>query len=184
MSASGEPADPPVEPQGTVARCAVWLMSAANAVSTAWIIVIMLLIVADVLGRELFLLPIVGVHEMVGFSIVGIVFLQAAHANLRGRMIRSDGLVTSIGLRRPRVQAGFDLLAHLLGAILSVALVFAIWPRMARAFARDELQGIPGHFTLPVWPMLALIVFGSAMLALSFLMAALVAWRRLRQVPS
>ncbi|MDP6814497.1 MAG: TRAP transporter small permease, partial [Alphaproteobacteria bacterium] len=49
------------------------LTGAMNAVGTAWIFVLMVLINADVLGREAFAAPVRGVTELVSLSIVGIV---------------------------------------------------------------------------------------------------------------
>ena len=44
--------------------------------------------------------PVLGVTEIVSQSIVGIVFLQLADAQRRGRMIRSDIILAGL-LRRP-----------------------------------------------------------------------------------
>ena len=49
-----------------------------NAIGTLWIFMLMLLISADVLGRELLGTPIRGVTEIISLSIVAIVFLQLA----------------------------------------------------------------------------------------------------------
>ena len=65
-----------------LSRATVAIMRLANVVATLWIILLMLLIVGDILGRELFGNPIAGVPEMVKFSIVGIVFLQISHSSL------------------------------------------------------------------------------------------------------
>ncbi|MCV0393781.1 MAG: TRAP transporter small permease [Rhizobiaceae bacterium] len=156
------------------------ITSLANVVATTWILLIMVLIVADVVGRNAFLSPIAGVPEMVKFSIVGIVFLQVAHTHASGEMIRSDGLLEIIGRTRPRLAAAFDLVAQLLGVVFTVLLAWTVWPRMVRAFGRGEMEGVAGHFELPVWPFHLIIVAGSVLLALSFAAQAWVAWTRLR----
>ncbi|MGX1307213.1 TRAP-type mannitol/chloroaromatic compound transport system permease small subunit [Amorphus suaedae] len=159
------------------------VMSLTNVLATTWILLLMVLIVADVVGRNAFLSPIAGVPEMVKYSIVGIVFLQVAHTHWKGQMIRSDGLLSVVAARRPRLAAGFDLVAQLIGAGFTVALAWAVWPKMIRAFERGEMEGVSGHFTMPVWPFLAIIVLGSALLALSFLLSAGIAARRLSARP-
>lgn len=156
------------------------LIAAANAVATVWIILLMLLIVADVFSRNAFLAPIAGVPEMVKYSIVGIVFLQIAHTHATGQMIRSEGMLEFFAPRRPRLAASLDLIAQLAGAALTLTLAVAVWPRLETAFARGEYEGAAGHFTLPVWPFFALTILGSALLAVSFLIAALRAWRRMQ----
>ena len=160
-----------------------FVMSLTNVVATTWILLLMVLIVADVVGRNAFLSPIAGVPEMVKYSIVGIVFLQVAHTHWKGQMIRSDGLLALMGERRPRLAAGFDLVAQLVGVGFTADLAWAVWPKVIRAFERGEMEGVSGHFTMPVWPFLAIIVIGSVLLSLSFLLSAAIAARRLAARP-
>ncbi len=155
-------------------------MSLANVVATAWILVMMTLLLCDIIGRDVFGAPIAGVPEMVKFSIVGIVFLQVAHTHRKGEMIRSDGLLGVISAAMPRFGALLDLLAIFAGAGVSLLLAWAVWPKALRAFHRGEMEGIAGHFQMPVWPFLTIVAVGSALLALSFLLDLPEAARRLR----
>lgn len=156
-------------------------MSLANVAATAWILTLMLLILADVIGRNLLLAPVAGVPEMVKYSIVGIVFLQIAHTHRRGEMIRSDGLLGLAMARRPRLGAAMDLFAQLAGCAISLLLARAVWPKATRAFSRGEMEGVAGHFQMPVWPFLAIVSAGAALLAISFALSAWRAARRLRE---
>jgi len=156
------------------------VMSLTNVVATTWILLIMVLIVADVIGRNAFLHPIAGVPEMVKFSIVGIVFLQVAHTHWKGQMIRSDGLLEIVARSRPRLAAAFDLVTQLLGVGFTIVLAWTVWPHMMRAYERGEMEGVSGHFTLPVWPFLLIIAGGSVLLGLSFLRSAVIAMQRIR----
>ena len=61
--------------------------------ASIWIFCLMLLICADIFGRTIFNSPVQGVAEIVANSIVAIVFLQAAHALMSGRMTRTDLLI-------------------------------------------------------------------------------------------
>ncbi|CUH64669.1 TRAP-type C4-dicarboxylate transport system, small permease component [Thalassovita gelatinovora] len=162
-------------------KAAVSLMRVANVVATLWIFGLMVLIVTDILGRELFGHPIAGVPEMVKYSIVGIVFLQIAHTHRAGQMIRSDGILGMIRKVRPRLAAAMDLAAQICGAGFAATLGWAVWPKAVRAYERGELEGISGHFTMPVWPFLGLIVLGSALLSVSFLMSAAAALQQARK---
>lgn len=154
------------------------IMGAANIVATLWILGLMILIVCDILGREAFGQPIAGVPEMVMFSIVGIVFLQIAHTHRNGEMIRSDGILTAVRNKWPRTGLAMDIVAQLCGALFTSTLAWAVWPKVVRAYERGELSGVQGHFTLPVWPFMSLIVLGSSLLALSFLLAALAEFQK------
>lgn len=153
-------------------RVAGVVMGAANVVATLWIIWLMVLIVSDVIGRETFGHPIAGVPEMVKFSIVGIVFLQIAHTHRKGEMIRSDGILGMVRARWPRAGLAMDVFAQLCGAAFASTLAWAVWPKVTRAYERGEMEGVQGHFTMPVWPFLFMIVLGSILLTLSFLLTA------------
>lgn len=158
---------------GLVTRVANAVMAAANVAATVWILFLMGLLTADVLLRNLFGAPIAGVPEMVKFSIVGIVFLQIAHTHRLGEMIRSDGLLGIIMRRRPRIGLAMDVLAQLAGMVVATLLGRAVWPKAVRAFERGEMEGVTGHFEMPVWPFLAIVSCGAFLLALSFLLKAL-----------
>ncbi|MFV0474631.1 MAG: TRAP transporter small permease subunit [Pikeienuella sp.] len=164
-----------------LSRLADLAMALANIAATAWILILMLLILADVIGRNAFLAPIAGVPEMVKFSIVGIVFLQIAHTHRRGEMIRSDGLLGLAAARRPRLGAAMDLFAQAAGCAVSLALAWAVWPKATRAFDRGEMEGVAGHFQMPVWPFLAIVSFGAVLLAISFALSSVQAAKRLRE---
>ncbi|WP_126975907.1 TRAP transporter small permease subunit [Frigidibacter oleivorans] len=169
---SSAPARPSPAPAGAFGRAADRIMGLANIVATSWILLIMALILADVAGRNLLGRPVAGVPEMVKFSIVGIVFLQIAHTHRRGEMIRSDGILGMLAARRPGLARAMDIGAQLAGAAFALMLAWAIWPKALRAFRRGEMEGVSGHFQLPVWPFHTLILLGSLLLALSFLLAA------------
>jgi hypothetical protein len=85
-----------------------------NSIETVWIFALMVLINIDVLSRDLFNSPILGVAEIVELSIVGIVFLQISDAVRLGRLTRSDGLYPRILFRQPRI-------GHVLGAFFDLA---------------------------------------------------------------
>ena len=45
---------------------------------------------------------------------------------------------------------------------------------------RGEMEGVQGHFTMPVWPFLFLIVLGAILLAVSFLLTATAEFKEYR----
>jgi TRAP-type mannitol/chloroaromatic compound transport system permease small subunit len=139
-----------------------------NAVGTAWIFVLMLLIVADISGRFLFNAPLPGVNEIVSLSIVGIVFMQLASTLRAGRLTRSDAALGHWRLTRPRLAQAIELISFALGAVLLAILTHASWPPLVRAWTREEYVGALGTFTAPTWPVRLVILLGSAVLALQF----------------
>jgi TRAP-type mannitol/chloroaromatic compound transport system permease small subunit len=139
------------------------------AVGTAWIFIMMLLIVADVLGRNFFDAPITGVAEFAARSVASIVFLQLAAAVCSGRMTRSDFLLRIIGKRSPAAFRLLEVCNVLIGAMLFFALALIAWPELTEAFKVHEYFGVQGVFTVVTWPFRALIVLGAAAAAVAYL---------------
>lgn len=163
------------------------LVAGFSALGTGWIFFLMVLICADVLSRDLFNAPILGVAEMVQFSIVGIVFLQLPQTLRSGGLTRSDVLLAGIVRRWPRgayVMLGlFDLIGATLFAIIFITTV----PLLKAAYLNSEFYGATGVVQIPTWPLKLLILVGCAALAVQFLLdawkAAKIAAGRLAPAP-
>lgn len=160
-------------PLDGAARLLDAVTSAMNAVGTAWILALMLLINADVIGRGAFANPINGVPEMVSLSILGIVFLQLANTLSVGRLTRSDAVLGLLRRRLPRLADGLDAAFHLTGATLMAILLWSAWPKFLRSWERGEFVGAVGNFTAPTWPINLIVLVGGAALLLTFVMRAL-----------
>lgn len=153
-----------------------WLTQAFSAVGTAWILLLMALICADVVGRGAFARPILGVPEMVQFSIVGIVFLQLPETLRAGGLTRSDALLGRLLERRPRAGHLLQLAYHLVGAALFAVVLVTTWPLAVQAYRDAEFYGSTGVVQIPTWPLKAIILAGCAAMVAQF---ALLAWRDL-----
>jgi TRAP-type mannitol/chloroaromatic compound transport system permease small subunit len=145
------------------------LVSGLNAVGTAWIFVIMLLINADVWSHAFLNQPISGIKLVIEMSIIAIVFLQLAAALRGGRMTRSDVLIGRLLAKRPQLGHSLQALYHLGGAALMVILYVFSEPLLAKAWRRQTFAGLEGDFTLPIWPLKLLIMIGAAFCAIQFL---------------
>lgn len=152
------------------------LVSGMNALGTAWICALMLLINADAFGRTLFAAPIDGVIEMVELSLVGIVFLQLADATRRGRLTRSDGFFNLVMMRKPRVGRYMGAAFDFLGALFMAIIVYGSIPLLLDSIRNDYYVGNEGVFTAPVWPVKTIIVIGCIVTLLQFLVFV---WRYL-----
>lgn len=153
------------------------LTEALSAIGTIWILALMLLICADVVGRAALDRPIAGVPEMVQFSIVGIVFLQLAQTLRTGGLTRSEVLLGVLMSRRPRVGHLLEALFALTGLTLFVVILVTTWPLMLSARADGDFYGNVGVFQVAVWPLKTIIVIGCAATAIQFL---LLGWQALR----
>ena len=140
----------------------------ANVAGSCLIFGLVVLITADVLGRNLFGTPVAGVPEIVSLSIVAIVFLQAPQALRAGRLTRSDGVIDVLKSRRPRIAAGLETLFDLCGICVLGAILYSHWPIMVRSWERNDFIGAVGNFTAPTWPVKAMLAIGAALLALQF----------------
>ena len=151
--------------------------SVLSAVGTGWILFLMALICADVVGRDAFNTPILGVAEMVQFSIVGIVFLQLPQTLRTGGLTRSDVLLAGILKRWPRGGQVLTALFDLTGAVLFAVIFTTTLPLLTAAYQNSEFYGSTGVVQIPTWPLKALIVLGCATMTVQFLLHA---WRDIR----
>ncbi len=167
------PPPPPAAPVPDRGPLAL-LTAALNTVGTVWIVALMLLIVADITLRNALNAPIRGVPEMVSFSIVGIVFLQLAHALRAGGLTRSELLLGTMARHAPGARRVLLALFHLTGAAILAVALWRFWPSLAAAWANPARHAIgsPGVFTLPRWPLFALMCLGMAATILQFLALA------------
>ncbi len=167
---SQEPEDDPApEDRGPVVRGFSVLAHILAAIGTIWILVLMFVIVADVLGRNFFDSPITGVAEVAGRSVVAIVFLQITAAIMSGRMTRADFLTRIIARRAPLIMRIMSVLFSLAGALVFAAIAYATWPDFIASWRRGEFFGVPGVWTIPTYPFRGVILVGASGAALAYL---------------
>ena len=153
------------------------ILTGMNTVGSAWILVLVLLINADALGRTFFLAPIDGVIEIIELSLVGIIFLQLGDATRRGRLTRSDGFFSLVQRRRPKIGRAMGVVFDLAGALFMLLVVYGSIPLLIESVEEDFYVGVQGLFAAPVWPVKLVIVIGATVTALQFL---LFSWRYIR----
>lgn len=152
-----------------------------SAVGTASIGALMLLIVADVIGRNFLNAPITGVSEIAARAVVAIVFLQVPAAILQLRLTRADFLVRRLQKSSPRLVAWLEALFCLAGAIVFALILWASWPKFLSAWQSTEFFGVQGVWTIPTWPFRGITILGSAVAALAALYRARDEIRSLRR---
>jgi TRAP-type mannitol/chloroaromatic compound transport system permease small subunit len=154
---------------GTVLSGAAAILSG---IGTLWIGALMLLVVADVIGRNFLNAPITGVAEIAGRSVVAIVFLQISHAIMQGRLTRADFLIRGIGARAPVAQRLLERVFALTGAVIFAMIVWAAWGKTVGSWHSGEFFGVQGVFTIPTFPFRAIIVIGAGLASLTCLYRA------------
>jgi TRAP-type C4-dicarboxylate transport system permease small subunit len=168
-------ADSPRAAYGWIDRIADGL----SALGSVWIVALMLLIVADVVGRSFLDHPITGVAEIAARSVAAIVFLQIAAAILQGRLTRADFLMRLLTARSRRSRDALELVFALAAALVFASILYAAWPNTVSAWTTSEFFGVQGVFTIPLWPFRAILVGGAGLATLA---ALVVAWRHLRLI--
>lgn len=148
------------------------LTSAVSGVASLWIFCLMLLICSDIIGRSFFNSPVQGVSEIVGNSIVAIVFLQISHALMSGRMTRTDIVLGALEESRPFAAGLYRLVFNLAGAACFVLIAKGTWPKLVDAWIENEFFGAQGVFTAPVWPIKFCLFAGSILACVAFLSLA------------
>ena len=136
--------------------------------ASIWIFALMILICADIIGRSFLNAPVQGVSEIVANSIVAIVFLQAAHTLMSGRMTRTDILAGWLEEERPFAAALIRVMFHLAGIFVFALIAWGTWSKLVDAWVENEFFGAQGVFTAPVWPIKACLFGGSLLTCLAF----------------
>jgi TRAP-type C4-dicarboxylate transport system permease small subunit len=153
-----------------------YLTQALNVVGTVLILLMVVAVNADVIGRDFFNHPIPGVVEFLGLSIVAIVFLQMANTLREGRHVSNDLLLQLISRKRPRVEAAFYAVFNLIGAILFGLIVIYVWPYFMDNWENGYFRGTTGIVEVPIWPFQAALVIGAVATTMQFLVLA---WQNL-----
>jgi TRAP-type C4-dicarboxylate transport system permease small subunit len=133
-------------------------------------------VVFDVVGRVAFNSPLKGTPEMVSTAIVMICFLQAGYAIRSGGMINVDFLLGRFG---PITQQLVLLVGDLLGAAFFGLVSWGSFEPAAYAWTSGEYEG-EGALRVPAWPARFIVVGGTALAALCYLVRALHRLRALR----
>ena len=136
-----------------------------STISAFWILLLAAIFLYDIVGRELFNTPFLGTHEIVGNSIVGILFLELPSTIKRGAMLRTTIVYYAVSRIPRRV---IDCVSYLLGVTLFLAIIFGGWDAMIVSWEVREIEGA-GAFEVPIYPVRTLIVAFSAICALIYL---------------
>jgi TRAP-type C4-dicarboxylate transport system permease small subunit len=124
------------------------------------------IILYDVVGRGVFNAPFLGAHEIIGNSIVGILFMQLPSAIQRGGMARTTLLYDKLGAWG---RAVIDGSTALLGIFFFCAIAIGGWGDMVTGWRIGEFEGI-GALEVPVYPIRTLTVFLSVLSAAIYLL--------------
>ena len=152
-----------------------------NAVGSLWVLLLVILICADSFGRSFFAHPIDGVTELVAVSLAVIVFCQLPDTARLGRLTRSETILYR--LRASNATAAWVTVVgfEILGAAVMAGIIVGTTPLLIESIQRGYYIGEHGIFTLPDWPLKAMVVLGSVACLLCFLVRAAQHWVVVRE---
>lgn len=136
-----------------------------STISAFWALLLAAIFLWDIIGREAFGKPFLGTHEIVGNSIVGILFLELPSTIKRGAMLRTVFVYDSVAVLWRRV---IDSASYILGILLFIAIIWGGWGTMLTSWATGEIEGA-GAFEVPIAPVRTVIIVFSAICVLVYL---------------
>lgn len=140
------------------------VMAILNAIGTAWVAGITILICCDIFGRALFHAPVIGVPEIVKVSVVGIVWLQMAHTLKINGHLRSDAILNRLS---PGGRSLVDLVSFALGTVVFGLVVYSGWDTMITAWELGEFEG-EEPVRVPTYPIRSIVLLGAGLTSLQF----------------
>lgn len=150
-----------------------WFLTVSISLGSIWIVGLVVVVVADVVGRILFDSPLPGAYEITTFSIIGIVYLQLAHTIRSDRMTRSNLLSSIIGTKFPKFWRSAETLFLLICCGTFLLLTIYISHRFVNAWETGTYYGSEGAIKFSRWPILLIAALGSLAAAVQYLLLAL-----------
>ncbi len=148
-----------------------WLNLAAGLV----ILAVMLLSVANILGRKLLNWPIPGFIDWMITAVPVMAFLGLAYCQRLGGHIRMDILIGRLR-RRPLWIAEFA--SVLLMIVIATALIYGSWDHAIRALTIGDSTG---DIRLPTWPVKIVVPLALGLLVIRLVLQAIAYWRAIRE---
>jgi TRAP-type C4-dicarboxylate transport system permease small subunit len=142
-----------------------WVSKTLMVIAAVLAFLLCFLVVGDVSGRVFFGSPIKGTTEVISLAIVTICFLQAGYAIRSGGMLNVDTVVIKFS---PRWQSIFGVLGAFAGMFFFAFLCYGSFEGAVHAWASNEFEG-EGAMRVPVWPARFVIVLGTGLAALCYL---------------
>lgn len=162
---------PALKPAGAAVdldRLWLWFIEGLAALGTALIGVLMIIICADIIARNLIGSSLPLVSELGALLLVMIVSLQLATTVRADRLARTDLFFASFKDRHPRLGSLLSAVFNLVGAAMIGGIAWASVGILGKDWSAGEYIGVTGIATLPTWPFRALILLGMAVAAVEF----------------
>ena len=142
------------------------ITSGLNFLGSVWVFGLALLICADIILRTLLNSPILGVPEIVQYSIAGIIYLQLGQATKNGKLIRSDAFISRSHFKYPYFTQYLLSVCDLFCTVIFGLLCYGMIPEIIESIHMNYEIGNRLYFTLPDWPVKFTICLGALMVCI------------------
>lgn len=156
------------------------LVDGLGALGTMMIVVLMLIIFADVLVRNVAGGSLPMVAELGAMTVVMIVYLQLATTIRHDRLARTELFYVPFRTKYPRAGAVLGGVYDLAAALTLGAIAWSTLSILTKDYTRGEYIGVTGIATLPTWPFRVAILAGLIVSTLQALVQIGTALRALR----
>lgn len=153
------------------------LVDGLAALGTLLIGVLMLLICADIVARNLLGSSLPLISELGALTLVVIVYLQLSATVRADRLPRTEIVLIALQDTWPRAAIVLNACFDLAGAALVGLIAWATVRILEKDLASHEFIGVPGIATLPTWPFRVLILVGATVAALQYVVRTVAALR-------
>lgn len=146
-----------------------------NVIASVFLFCMMLLTITDVFLRKTFSKSILGTVEVTEFMMVIVVFFGLAHAEVLGRHVKVDLVMSRLN---ERTQGIVDIITQftcfvLFGIITAATLVYSIKMGASKEVSQD--------LWIPIYPFIYVVAVGCAVLSLALLVNVFVAYKKMRK---
>lgn len=161
-----------------IGRPLSWMAQSMNALGTLVVLVLVVVVNGDAISRNVFNSPFLGIVEAVQFSMVLIVFMQLPDVVRVNRLTRSDGFLAVMAASRPGVARQMARVIDLMSAAFMAMIAYTMYPEFIETLHNGRYIGVPGIFTMPLWPTNLAITVSALLCTALFLLKAITGKRR------
>lgn len=147
------------------------------ALGTLMIVMLMVMICADVVARNLLGASLPLVSELSALTLVMIVYLQLGTTIRNQRLARTDFFLEALGRRHPRAASFVQGIWDVAGIGVCGAIAWSTWGILGRDLTHREFIGVTGILTVPTSPFRALIFVGAGVAMIQFTVQAVYSFR-------
>lgn len=149
-----------------------YVVDGLAAIGTLMIGVLMVIICADIVFRNLLGASLPLVSELGALVLVMIVYLQLATTVRADRLARTDVFLPSFRHRFPTLGGLLSALFDLTGAVMIGLIAWSTLRILGKDYSSGEYIGVTGIATLPTWPFRVMILLGITVATVEFLVRA------------